>query len=140
MAVTKEKGKTRLDFSGAMSEMLSQSKSTPKKEAEAVVEPLDIPPVTQEIEIPKVEMQPQMVIPQKAEPLKKEKSAQPVKEKPIKAETALEKRLLSSKKSRGVQKSVYLEADIYDYIENLSEKYHLKFSAVLNELLRELIP
>lgn len=43
------------------------------------------------------------------------------------------------KGGRGVQRSIYLESDVYHYIQSKSEKYNVKFSNVVNLLLKEAI-
>ena len=43
------------------------------------------------------------------------------------------------KGGRGVQRSIYLESDIYRYIQSKADKYGVKFSNVVNLLLKEAI-
>ena len=46
---------------------------------------------------------------------------------------------VKQEKGRGMQKSVYLEEDVYQYIQSAVEEYNLKFSYVMNSLLRTAI-
>lgn len=133
MAITKGKGKTRLDFSGAMSEMIEQTESHSNQTGSDLSRREVLPQTDILTERVETETSPALVV----DVSKKEKPV--TSSKATKIEQNLEKRLLQTKKSRGVQKSVYFDADVYAYIERLSEKYHLKFSAVLNELLRDMI-
>lgn len=47
--------------------------------------------------------------------------------------------LALAKGGRGVQRSVYFENDVYQYLQAKSEKYNVKFSNVVNLLLKESI-
>ena len=41
------------------------------------------------------------------------------------------------KKEHGVQQSVYLKKEVYDYCERISEKHGIKFSDVINTIVLE---
>lgn len=47
--------------------------------------------------------------------------------------------LAIAKGSRGVQRSIYFENDVYQYIQDKSERYNVKFSNVVNLLIKEAI-
>ena len=121
MAVTAGKGKVRLDFA----EMIEEAVPSIKEET---IEQLDI----QEPEVP---VKKDIVV-EKKEPVKPKKSANPKDNTGIKDIEAV---LTSSQNGRGVQKSVYLEDDIHNYIQSMCKKTNAKYSKVLNLLLRNAI-
>lgn len=41
------------------------------------------------------------------------------------------------KKTRGYQKSIYLAADVYDYVTSIAEKYNIRISQVINTIIRD---
>lgn len=47
--------------------------------------------------------------------------------------------LAIAKGNRGVQRSVYFESDVYQYLQDKSERYDVKFSNVVNLLIKEVI-
>ena len=121
MAVTAGKGKVRLDFA----EMIEEAVPSIKEET---IEQLDM----QEPEVP---VKKDIVV-EKKEPAKPKKSANPKDNTGIKDIEAV---LTSSQNGRGVQKSVYLEDDIHNYIQSMCKKTNAKYSKVLNLLLRNAI-
>lgn len=121
MAVTAGKGKVRLDFA----EMIEEAVPSIKEET---IEQLDI----QEPEVP---VKKDIVV-EKKEPVKPKKSSNPKDNTGIKDIEAV---LTSSQNGRGVQKSVYLEDDIHNYIQSMCKKTNAKYSKVLNLLLRNAI-
>jgi len=69
------------------------------------------------------------------EPKKAKKESQKErKEKKNSATSTIFKSL--AKSDPGVQRSVYFERDVYDYIQSISEEYNVKFSNVVNLLLK----
>ncbi len=42
-----------------------------------------------------------------------------------------------SKREHGVQRTTYYEKDVYDYVEDISNKYGINFNKVVNKILRD---
>ena len=79
-----------------------------------------------------------------------EKAKQPKKnEKPVKEYTETKPKKASNNQSNvflsltkstpGVQRSVYFEASVFEYIQKISNQYDVKFSNVVNLLLKQAI-
>lgn len=132
MAVTSGKNKVRLDYSALIDEAIS-SNSIEIEEAPAAPETPKEAPVKEKIKpIKEASKPPKKETTPKAEKAPKEKSNSTALD-PLDAKFSLKQ------KGRGVQKSVYLEEDVHNYIQSKCDKYNIKYSQVLNEILREAI-
>ena len=72
----------------------------------------------------------------KVEPDKNTIQTKPVKERSKKDD--LSTKLFAMKhKGRGVARSVYFEAEVFDKLENISKKYELNLSETINTILKD---
>lgn len=133
MAVTAKKNKARLDFANAIGEVVPEIK---KEDIEVSVnEPIKeeiVEPVQEE----KEEIITEVVEEKPTEVISVDKETGEVIEE---VQDDLDALLSSMSQSSGKQKSVYLEYDNYAYIQNKCKKTNVKFSTVLNILLRKAI-
>lgn len=135
MAVTASKKKTRLDFSSMIEDAVP---SIEPQAEEAPQEPVQEAPI---VEAPAAE-EPKVVAPVEEAPKPKKAAApkKPKKEEPQElVEDDIDALLTSMQSGRGVQKSVYLDEDVYNYIQTKCKKTNAKFSNVLNLLVRSAI-
>ena len=169
MAVSGKKTKTRLDFANSINTAVppineEKASEVPTPVAETDIEPVkteekvapeaetkeqsDVaevmnPPVQEvENEAEKAEVKPEPEKPKKKTAAKKTTTKKPStkeEEKNEDDEDDIDTMLFSMKQSKGFQKSVYLEDDVYQYIQNKCEKTGAKFSNVLNILVRSAI-
>ena len=167
--MTAKKSKTRLDFVTAINNAVPSINDKPAETEEiapVMPEPVidkaednkqgaeaSTPQVTTETENstketveekPVKEEDHAEVAPKEEEPtdLKPKKKEQSPKKSSSKKKEENKKKVPSfvkQEKGRGMQKSVYLEEDVYQYIQSAVEEYNLKFSYVMNSLLRTAI-
>ena len=104
-AMTRGKTKSRMDFSGAISEVYETNAS-----AEAAEESRPVP---------------------EPEPVVQEKKTAP--------SVTPELTGLLKKKPAGRAKSVYIEADVYEYVQGIADTNGVNFSTVLNVLIKQIM-
>ncbi len=131
MAVTAKKNKARLDFANAIEEMVPVIKNENEEVNINSEEPIEN--INQEV---MTEDNSNNV----------EKNINATEKSEIAEDTVeetetddLDELLSSMSQASGKQKSVYLEYDNYTYIQEKCEKGNVKFSTVLNILLRKAI-
>lgn len=130
MAATAGKNKVRLDYSAMIDEAIADTASPAFKDS-APEDNIKETPAEKKDSPAKTEPEPLKTAPSKP---KKEKAAETPK-----IRDPFDAKFAQKQKGRGVQKSVYLEEDVHNYIQSKCEKYNIKYSQVLNEILREAI-
>lgn len=133
MAITSKKSKTRLDFGEALNDALFYNNPEPEQyQAEIDVQGS----ANQQVET---------IVPNKVE---QHTITQDVNThiEPTRTSKLIDDGLddadmflAIAKGPRGVQRSIYFESDIYQYLQTKAEKYNVKFSNLVNMLLREAI-
>lgn len=133
MAITSKKSKTRLDFGEALNDALFYNNPEPEQ-YQAEIDAQDSS--TQQLET---------IVPNKVE---RQTITQDVNThiEPTRTSKLIDDGLddadmflAIAKGPRGVQRSIYFESDIYQYLQTKAEKYNVKFSNLVNMLLREAI-
>ena len=151
MAATASKKKTRLDFAAAVEEAVAPITPTQEevdtvkqeKQVEIIKETIDTAVQTAKVKneaviVEETERIENSVM--KKEPTRKKKEKIITQDQEEEDEDdPLDALLTSMQAGRGVQKSVYLEEDVYQYIQSKCKKTNAKFSNVLNLLVRSAI-
>lgn len=124
--------KGRMDFHDALNAAFSPLEKEEKKA------PAATPAVPMfEMEAAKPEA-PEVKEPPKRPEKPKEKEIKTAAPAKAPQQDALQKKLIEKrKKGRGVQKSIYLDADVYDTVDSLARQYDTNFSFIINESLKE---
>lgn len=150
MAATKKGVKSRLDFGAALNEALFVEKNEIHEE-ESIKKTTEMKPesvLNEQIEVKAVEEQPseevQIIKNQGIEESQKPKMVSQ-KKKVVKKEEEIkttisneaEKFKALASKRQGATKSVYFERDVLDFLMSKSEQYNVKFSKVVNLLIKE---
>lgn len=134
MAITSKKSKTRLDFGEALNDALFYN-NPESEQYKADVDFLDRGSQQSEVIMPNnVE---QHTIVQEVNTV-----IEPTQTKSKLIDNGLDDAdmfLAIAKGPRGVQRSIYFESDVYQYLQAKAEKYNVKFSNIVNLLLKEAI-
>ena len=133
MAITSKKSKTRLDFGEALNDALFYNNPEPEQ-------------YQVEIDVQgSANQQVETIVPNKVEQHAITQEANTYIE-PTRTSKLIDDGLddadmflAIAKGPRGVQRSIYFESDIYQYLQTKAEKYNVKFSNLVNMLLREAI-
>ncbi len=137
MALTAKQQKTRLDFAASIDEAVPSINNkevvvTPEKEEKKTEKPVEL----KEEKTEKIE---------KTKPEKQEKAEEKTVEKKAKVKKAVEEQPLDDlsailaslrKNETGVQKSIYIDRDVHEFIDEMSKKNGTKYSTTLNTLLK----
>ena len=132
MAITSKKSKTRLDFGEALNDALFYNNPEPEQYKTEI----DMP------ETPIQRVEPTVPIETEREIFSQEANTKVTSHTSRLIADGLDDAdmfLAIAKGPRGVQRSIYFESDVYQYLQAKSEKYNVKFSNLVNMLLREAI-